>query len=665
MSVSLRYFRNTALALAYSAVLVAPWLFGGAEPWAYFLLALLAGGGMWFCLLGYVCDPGRRVHAGGLMVAALLVTGWGLLQGLCLPVAWSRVQAAAIEAVRLDAGTWLSALDLADMQLPASLGVACTGWSVAPVATRHGLIILGTCVCVLIVMLQSVRTWRQVVWMVSGLTMSGCLLVLVAVLHRASRSGLLLWFHQPLIWGDILGPFTNRNHFALYVNLVLSLALGMAVVQILLAKCRSSAAMEDVTGLRFVMDYARDVPLRCLAVAFLVAGVFFSLSRAAMVSLAIMAIPAFILTRKGCAGDRGTVRRIGVMLGLLCLVMILWLGVKPIAARLATLLYLGDSPIELGRFVIWPDLVGMWRDVWCTGTGWGTFQYVFPMYQHHGVAAGRWTYAHMEILHLAVEGGWVGLVTVLGLLVVSVRMLRRTIQAPETRVRVMGAGVAMGLGIVFLHSLVDYGIRKPANALLATFLLGLGFSVFKLSRHYIPPPVIGAGDAGEGVAARLPRRSILAVVLLAGWSMVMMVQVNRFLDTLCFVKFTYQEKVLNRVNDPATYAVVLQQLVRTGRNTTERALLPEQHRYIASRCIRMALQPNLAATRRMECAELAVQHGLLTVRAAPTDYLSWVWVGRALAVMGAWDEADTSLQMARRLAPPGARVFLLGETANP
>jgi hypothetical protein len=110
------------------------------------------------------------------------------------------------------------------------------------------------------------------------------------------------------------------------------------------------------------------------------------------------------------------------------------------------------------------------------GSGLGTFAGVFAPFQSpmltHFV-----DFAHNDYLQLAVEGGLPFLLLAglaLTLAASSVRrLLRRLRDDPASPWAVLQASCALGLLAVLLHSLVDFNLRIPANAMVAAFLAGV------------------------------------------------------------------------------------------------------------------------------------------------------------------------------------------------
>jgi O-antigen ligase len=140
----------------------------------------------------------------------------------------------------------------------------------------------------------------------------------------------------------------------------------------------------------------------------------------------------------------------------------------------------GDS-VEL-RLSLWSSARLMWRDHFWWGVGPGHFDHRFPAYRGYS-AQTRPGYAHNDYLNTLADLGLVGtllLTVVLGATgFIAWQVLRGVsrsrddfgAKASDRWALVTGAGA--GLVSLAVHSVVDFNLQIPANALLAVFLVAL------------------------------------------------------------------------------------------------------------------------------------------------------------------------------------------------
>jgi len=217
-----------ARGIVVSAVLLSPWLFASAEPWAYLLICLLAGAGVICWLLSLLGGTQGHVQAPGLAVASLLLLAFLFVQALPLPYSWARaVNPLSAEAQRqrihlfekMNVGDFL-APDCKDDAALASL-------SASPSSTRRSLYLLAAYIGVFLVMASSFSEWRQLRRAGTAIAISSFILAVFALIQKLSGTSDIYWFRTPRFGGMIFGPFTNRDHFAAHMNMAFGLTLGL------------------------------------------------------------------------------------------------------------------------------------------------------------------------------------------------------------------------------------------------------------------------------------------------------------------------------------------------------------------------------------------------------------------------------------------------------
>jgi putative inorganic carbon (HCO3(-)) transporter len=128
------------------------------------------------------------------------------------------------------------------------------------------------------------------------------------------------------------------------------------------------------------------------------------------------------------------------------------------------------------RLGFWRDSLPLLADYAVTGCGLGAFESVYPRYQRTG-AEYRIEYMHNDILQSLVELGVP--VFLIGVWLTSslmARMSRAIWFGAEARDRFISIACICSSGGMLLHSLVDFNLHVPANAMTLSWILGLGFS---------------------------------------------------------------------------------------------------------------------------------------------------------------------------------------------
>jgi O-antigen ligase len=141
------------------------------------------------------------------------------------------------------------------------------------------------------------------------------------------------------------------------------------------------------------------------------------------------------------------------------------------------------NTVDLGyRAEMWKAAEGMWRDHFWFGVGPAHYDYRFRQYRP-GVVQGRPDRAHNDYLNLLADWGTVGgLIVLSGILVFGVSLIRtsKAVWPDEHDLRrgmsnrfAFFLGASAALLALAVHSVGDFNLHIPANALLGVCLLAL------------------------------------------------------------------------------------------------------------------------------------------------------------------------------------------------
>jgi O-antigen ligase len=485
-----------------AAVVVSPWLFGSAEPWAYLLMCLLVAVGLAAWLLSLVRDVRPRVRAIGLTASLAGLLAFVGLQALPLPYGLARALSpapAAVQSARVEAFSQAGLPEFLPPGLQDTHDAAAISASAA--ATERSFYLLAAYVGAFLALANTLTSWQQTRRAAAVIAMSGFVMAVFGLAQKFSGTSDIYWFHTPRFGGDIFGPFTNRNHFAAYTNMTLGVTLGL-----LMASSRAPS-FQALTTLREKVAWlstSKGGPMALLAfgAALMAAAVCVSLSRGGISSLAAslgIAGGAAALTSKDALHKRG---RIVGAVGLLTVAAVLWLGWQPVVGRLGTLVQVAKDPLGNSRATATLDTVRMFCAAPVLGSGFGTFQHVFPVFQSPSIQFGRWPHAHNDYAQLLAEGGVVGALLALlaGCLFVAA-VWRRFAQA-TAEARLLVAGLAVGILALAVHSLFDFSLHKPAVALLLAALCGMSVAAV-----HLPARARAAADKGRADALKENQRT--------------------------------------------------------------------------------------------------------------------------------------------------------------
>jgi O-antigen ligase len=380
----------------------------------------------------------------------LLLFSWVLLQLVPLPPGL---------VAKISPARWVAA-----SAARAATGQEINAWlavSVAPPATVERLLDLLPALTAFVAVRQMASWWSDRIWLAVA--------PVVAVAWLESLLALVQFYFMRMAGGDAAsatGTYVNRNHFAGLLEMGLPLAFMAAI---------HAWKKGSVFGEPSAAPALRACAFLAIAACILI-GVIISLSRTGFVStLAVVGVTTVILLlsrRVGEARRRPT-----------------WLWILPIAAPLCALVFLSTKEmvsrfaevlateeISKGtRLEIWNDTQRLIAAYPWTGCGLGAYERGLFQFK---TAAPVYTvdFAHNDYLQIISELGWPGAVIVALIAgwilwrIVSVVLFGRGGNW-ELGVGLLGVFLALAL-----HSLADFNLYIPANALAVAWLGGVAVS---------------------------------------------------------------------------------------------------------------------------------------------------------------------------------------------
>ena len=224
-------------------------------------------------------------------------------------------------------------------------------------------------------------------------------------------------------------------------------------------------------------DFARRAMLFGSAVLVLIC-LLFTRSRGGIASALVgLALSAILLVRARAASEGSSRTRIAtylvVALVLVSLVLAVIIGVAPILERM--------EPDQLrlsaeGRYAIYAATFRAGMEFLPFGSGLGTYVDVFARFQGPTGQGALFDYARNDYLQMFMEAGIPGVVAVALLIVAYAKRLSDLLWREGRRsFTLLQLGAAVGLLPMMLHSVFDFAIRMPANAIWYATLAGVMF----------------------------------------------------------------------------------------------------------------------------------------------------------------------------------------------
>src|SRR6202521_4595086 len=300
---------------------------------------------------------------------------------------------------------------------------------------------------------QSHRTrthWRNFVWFLLSL---GFAISLFAILQHFTFNGKLYWVRELQYGGIPFGPYVNRNHFAGLMELLIPPGLA---IQILGGERRD------------------QLPLVTLFTLLPIGALFLSASRGGIISF--VAEVAFLTILIVARRRERKVLGAAALILTLAAILVSWLGIGAALDRFATYKKLETS--EGRRVEMLHDTLLIFQDHRILGTGLGTLQEVFPLYEtvYDGLVV---NHSHNDYAEALAETGAVGGLCGLAFLVLLFWTSWKILSVggdPRSFAYHAGALVAC-LGLL-VHAGMDFNFHIPSNALIFLLQSALATSVF-------------------------------------------------------------------------------------------------------------------------------------------------------------------------------------------
>jgi len=272
---------------------------------------------------------------------------------------------------------------------------------------------------------------------------------------------------------EATGTYINRNHFAGFLEMILPFAVVLALRWAALLSKNTPSGTATLRKIASRTELLSLVLLLFLATLLFVALV---LSRSRMGIISILVSLVAILALAGTASMPARTRvAVATLFFLGVLGLIVWIGIDPVMSRFETL---GREYNFSGqnRISIWRDTLGLIRHHPLLGTGLGSFSVVYPSVQTVFLTL-LVEHAHCDYLEVATDLGLPGAILAFGTIFwVLAQTARRYRKTEESFDKGVSLGCIGSIVAILVHSLADFNLYIPANALVFTLIVALAWS---------------------------------------------------------------------------------------------------------------------------------------------------------------------------------------------
>ena len=475
---------KTAFTLYLIILILSPLLFGAVHTYAYTLMALgvLAG-----TLLLVIKDI-RKDHVSGVYQFQFPLTSLNFVFVVLL--AFLIFQAVSLPESLLELLS-PEARVVGQKSLPASSALISESpirdwFSLSPYYypvrmsiirfSVYGLFFLG--------LSQILNSQKRIELTIFLILITGCFETLYGLAQTYSGSGHIWWFKKLAYYRDVTGTYINRNHFA-----------GLMEMCLLLAAAYAAALSGRKKKRKIISDY--KISLRAKLSRYLSGeqrfnkrtlilfsgaitgiGLVFSASRGGMISAAgAMLCMSFLFILRKNHRQKGLII---LFLFLITSVYALHIGVEYPIGRFA---YLDRDFETRSRYA--QKTMDMFEDYKVTGIGVGNFQYAYPKYQAAEDKNIFIRHAHNDWAQFLAEAGITGFCLLLaGIFYYIYRTIRLWRKRTDPFAICLGVAPLAVITAIAIHSYTDFNLHIPANCLMLTAIMAVGYSALHLERHH-------------------------------------------------------------------------------------------------------------------------------------------------------------------------------------
>jgi putative inorganic carbon (HCO3(-)) transporter len=399
--------------------------------------------------LGRSCEEWSPLPSRVLRWTAALLPAYVLLQVVPLPMAVLRV----LSPARAEA---MDALG------PVGAKVSFASLSVFPAGTfQYYLLVCGYMVIFLLV---CTLTWRF---------RDRCWLVIWPILGIAAlEAGVGLWQYfggtgEQVRWGT----YANHNHYAGFLEMALPFAVMYPVAVLRRAHSMWHSSVASALAASGVWALA----------VLMFSGIIVSFSRmgfiATLSSLFVMGTLVLGTTQLSWLTGSRRRRWVGVgMVAALVLAGFVFLPPERLIQRFARFVST-DGLTSDGRTDLWAETIPLIKAYPVFGCGLGGYETAFSKFKISGLFVTD-DFVHNDYLQLLAELGLVGFVIGAALAFSIVRMaLRGAVKSWDPEARYFEMACVGALATIALHSLADFNLYIPANAMLLAWIAGMAVTI--------------------------------------------------------------------------------------------------------------------------------------------------------------------------------------------
>ncbi len=345
--------------------------------------------------------------------------------------------------------------------------------SAAPYQTVSQLLMLVTCVTAFYLVLMLCQEQKARKRLVLGLLTIGMFEAFYGLVQYLTGWQQIFAYVKKFYLQEATGTYINRNHYAGLLEMILPFAVIMALHKVWTLRRKVPDEPNRTKKILASMEFP-FLALWIFVAAVLFAALVLSRSRMGIISALVSLIAIFARAETSSLPTRTRIAT-GVLFLLGIVGLSVWIGSDPVITRFETLADQYNHPGQ-DRLSIWRDTLHLIRRDPLLGSGFGTFAVVYPSVQT-AFLSHLVDYAHCDYLQIAAELGVPGGILLFGAIFwILGRTVRHCSRACGEHDKAISLACLGSITAILLHSLADFNLYIPANALVFAIVLALAWS---------------------------------------------------------------------------------------------------------------------------------------------------------------------------------------------
>ncbi|TLU64876.1 O-antigen ligase family protein [Thalassotalea litorea] len=431
---------------------------GSNRPWAWAVLELGA-----FCLLSVSLlsfswpkiKERLRPYQGYVYIVAAF-TLWQGLQSVPLPtflISWISPNNVLLQQ-QIHSGQWLNShwlpLSLDPVQTLVMFVKSCAYLAMA---------------CLVFIHVTNLRKLKLLVMVIIATGLFQATYGTLALLNSDDRSWMLTLQNS----SNATGSFIYRNHFANFLILCASLAVGWLLSYLLQQRARSNVPFIKTFLSSYISGkFTLRLSLVCMVIAIVLSHSRMGNTAFFMALTLTLGLSAIVFGKTSRSSRRYVLVLLFSVLTIDALILGSWFGIDKVKQRIEN-----TSLEKETRDNVAIDSMVLIKEFAMTGVGAGGFYVAYPRVKKQDVK-GFYDHAHNDYLQFVIEYGLPMSILLMALIVVSIWHAYQAMLLRNSHfIRGLSGGCIMAVIGMMLHISVDFNLQSPANSAYFVIILAL------------------------------------------------------------------------------------------------------------------------------------------------------------------------------------------------